>query len=196
MIQVEIPKLDFHHYLPVFFDGLREVEEPYAVLAEQGVYDMLTAGWSKVGERGGCDARRLPSCRPSAVFVSARASYSTKWWTFQRRAPHTRHTPQTTNHIRYTATRPTQVLPVIPQLIIPVKTALNTRQPEVMVKVLKVLQALVTCDTMKVLDLTTLTMTAVCATRAMHATRATHRTLHTPGANNEREWATLRSRAA
>lgn len=83
--KVEIPKLDFHHYLPIFFDGLRELEEPYAFLAEQGVYDMLQAGWNKV-------------------------------------------------------------LPVIPQLIIPIKTALNTRVPEVMCKTLKVLQALVTCD--------------------------------------------------
>ena len=39
-----------------------------------------------------------------------------------------------------------KVLPVIPQLIIPIKTALNTRDPDVIVKVLKVLQALVNCD--------------------------------------------------
>jgi len=31
--KVEIGKLDFHHYLPVFFDGLRELESPYAFLA-------------------------------------------------------------------------------------------------------------------------------------------------------------------
>ncbi|CAM9256433.1 unnamed protein product [Scytosiphon promiscuus] len=83
--KVDIQKLDFHHYLPIFFDGLRELEMPYAFLAEQGVYDMLSAGSNKV-------------------------------------------------------------LPVIPQLIIPIKTALNTRQKAVIVKVLKVLQALVTCD--------------------------------------------------
>lgn len=84
--KVDIQKLDFHHYLPIFFDGLREIEEPYAFLGEQGVYDMMSAGWMKV-------------------------------------------------------------LPVIPQLIIPIKTALNTRQKKVIVKVLKVMQALVTCDT-------------------------------------------------
>lgn len=83
--KVEIQKLDYHHYLPIFFDGLREVEAPYNFIAEQGVYDMLQAGAHKV-------------------------------------------------------------LPVIPQLIIPVKIALNTRNKFVMVKVLKVLQALVTCD--------------------------------------------------
>eukprot|EP00341_Mesodinium_pulex_P000796 CAMPEP_0116936002 /NCGR_PEP_ID=MMETSP0467-20121206/30622_1 /TAXON_ID=283647 /ORGANISM="Mesodinium pulex, Strain SPMC105" /LENGTH=302 /DNA_ID=CAMNT_0004617489 /DNA_START=47 /DNA_END=955 /DNA_ORIENTATION=- len=83
--KVEIQKLDFHHYLPIFFDGLREVEQPYAFVAEQAVLDMLEAGYMKV-------------------------------------------------------------LPVIPQLIIPIKTALNTRDKEVIVKVLKILQALVNCD--------------------------------------------------
>ena len=34
----------------------------------------------------------------------------------------------------------------MPQLIIPIKTALNTRSKPVIVKVLKVLQALVACD--------------------------------------------------
>jgi hypothetical protein len=84
--KVEIQKLDFHHYLPIFFDGLREVEEPFAFVAEQAVLDMLEAGSHKV-------------------------------------------------------------LPVIPQLIIPIKIALNTRQKEVMVKTFKILQALVNCDT-------------------------------------------------
>jgi hypothetical protein len=36
-----------------------------------------------------------------------------------------------------------KILPVIPQLIIPIKTALNTREPTVIVIVLKVLQQLV-----------------------------------------------------
>ena len=27
--KVDVTKLDYHHYLPIFFDGLREVEEPY-----------------------------------------------------------------------------------------------------------------------------------------------------------------------
>merc|ERR1712031_2206 len=39
-----------------------------------------------------------------------------------------------------------KVLPVLPQLIIPIKEALNTRDPEVIVKVLKVLQQLCTCE--------------------------------------------------
>ena len=32
-----IDKLDYHHYLPIFFDGLREKEDPYRFLATQGV---------------------------------------------------------------------------------------------------------------------------------------------------------------
>ena len=84
--KVDIDQLDFHHYLPIFFDGLRETEEPYRFMARQGVRDMLQQG----GE--------------------------------------------------------SKVLSVIPQLIIPVKTALNTRDREVVVCVLKVLQQLVKCE--------------------------------------------------
>merc|ERR1712139_389820 len=80
--KVDIEKLDYHHYLPIFMDGLREKEDPYRFLAVQGTYDMLDKGGSKI-------------------------------------------------------------LPVVPQLIIPVKTALNTRDPNVMGTTLKVLQALV-----------------------------------------------------
>lgn len=80
--KVDIEKLDYHHYLPIFFDGLREKEEPYRFLAVEGVFNMLEHGGSKI-------------------------------------------------------------LPVIPQLIIPIKTALNTRDPSVICIVLKVLQQLV-----------------------------------------------------
>jgi hypothetical protein len=80
--KVEKEKLDYHHYLPIFFDGLREKEEPYRFLAVQGCYDLLESGGSKI-------------------------------------------------------------LPTIPQLIIPIKTALNSRDPEIICTVLKVLQQLV-----------------------------------------------------
>ncbi|EQC26213.1 hypothetical protein SDRG_15949 [Saprolegnia diclina VS20] len=83
--KVDITKLDFHHYLPIFFDGLREIEEPYAFLAEQGIKDMMVNASSKV-------------------------------------------------------------LPVIPQLIIPIKNALNTRKASIIVKTLHILQLMVTCD--------------------------------------------------
>ena len=69
-VQVDVSKLDYHHYLPIFFDGVRETQQPYKFLAVKGVEDMLKAGGSKI-------------------------------------------------------------LPVIPQLIIPIKTALNTRDTEV-----------------------------------------------------------------
>lgn len=39
--KVEIERLDYHHYLPIFFDGIREVEEPYRFLATKGVEDLL-----------------------------------------------------------------------------------------------------------------------------------------------------------
>ena len=83
--QVSIGSLDFHHYLPLFFDGLREVENPYAFIAEKGVEDMILHGAHKI-------------------------------------------------------------LAVIPQLIIPIKTALNTRNESVMVRVIRILQYLVKCD--------------------------------------------------
>jgi len=83
--KVDIQQLDYHHYLPIFFEGIREKVDPYRFLAVQGVFDMLEKGGAKV-------------------------------------------------------------LPVIPQLIIPVKTALNTRDSEIIGITLKILQALVTCS--------------------------------------------------
>eukprot|EP01062_Namystynia_karyoxenos_P069273 TRINITY_DN647_c0_g1_i1.p1 TRINITY_DN647_c0_g1~~TRINITY_DN647_c0_g1_i1.p1 ORF type:complete len:293 (+),score=128.50 TRINITY_DN647_c0_g1_i1:97-975(+) len=80
--KVDIEKLDYHHYLPIFFDGLREKENPYRFLSVQGCFDLLEKGGSKI-------------------------------------------------------------LPTIPQLIIPIKTALNTRDPDIIVTMLKVLQQLV-----------------------------------------------------
>jgi len=46
--QVEIEKLDYHHYLPLFFDGLCETVHPYEFFARQGIHDMLEHGGSKV----------------------------------------------------------------------------------------------------------------------------------------------------
>eukprot|EP00798_Chlamydomonas_sp_ICE-L_P015787 gene15787-21909_t len=80
--KVDIEKLDYHHYLPIFFDGIRETQEPYRFLSVKGVEDMLKAGGSKI-------------------------------------------------------------LPVIPQLIIPMKTALNTREHSIMCIALQLLQKLV-----------------------------------------------------
>lgn len=45
---MEIEKLDFHHYLPLFFDGLCETVHPYEFFARQGVHDMLEHGGSEI----------------------------------------------------------------------------------------------------------------------------------------------------
>uniref|UniRef100_F6TDH4 Parkin coregulated n=1 Tax=Monodelphis domestica TaxID=13616 RepID=F6TDH4_MONDO len=82
LFEVEIEKLDYHHYLPLFFDGLCEMTFPYEFFARQGIHDMLEHGGNKI-------------------------------------------------------------LPVIPQLIIPIKNALNLRNRQVICVTLKVLQHLV-----------------------------------------------------
>ncbi|KAH8301831.1 hypothetical protein KR059_012522, partial [Drosophila kikkawai] len=79
---VDIDKLDYSLYLPLFFDGLAETKHPYKTYARQGVTDLLLAG----GER---------------------------------------------------------IHPVIPQLILPLKNALSTRNLEVMCTTLKIIQQLV-----------------------------------------------------
>merc|ERR1719221_1889180 len=80
--KVDVDKLDYHHYLPIFFDGIREKEDPYRFLSIQGVTDMLEKGGGKI-------------------------------------------------------------LPVVPQLIVPIKTALNTRDPDIVAPTLKIIQTLV-----------------------------------------------------
>lgn len=87
--KVNFNKLDYHHYLPIFFDGIREQQEPYQFLARQGTYDLLSEGKSTG-----------------------------------------------------------KLLSVIPQLIIPIKCALNTRDPTIVCEMLKVLQKLVTSGDM------------------------------------------------
>ncbi|XP_074548213.1 parkin coregulated gene protein isoform X2 [Halichoeres trimaculatus] len=81
-VVVEFDKLDYHHFLPLFFDGLRETVHPYEVFAREGVHDLLKNGGSKI-------------------------------------------------------------LPVVPQLILPIRSALNTRNHQVMCTTMKVLQHLV-----------------------------------------------------
>ncbi|XP_018575759.1 parkin coregulated gene protein homolog [Anoplophora glabripennis] len=80
--KAEISKLDFHYYLPMFFEGLCETENPYKLFAQQGIHDMLTHGGPKI-------------------------------------------------------------FPCIPQLIIPIKDALKTKNKEVMCTTLRVLQHLI-----------------------------------------------------
>jgi hypothetical protein len=83
--KVEPEKLDYMHYLPIFFDGLLDKTEPFSFLASQGVSDMLRVGRS-------------------------------------------------------------QVLAVLPQLIVPIRRCLNAKDPVIVCRVLNVLQQLVQCD--------------------------------------------------
>ncbi|XP_014806721.1 PREDICTED: parkin coregulated gene protein isoform X2 [Calidris pugnax] len=46
--KVEIEKLDYHYYLPLFFDGLCEMTFPYDFFARQGIHDMLEHGGNKI----------------------------------------------------------------------------------------------------------------------------------------------------
>lgn len=80
--KVDIETLDYHHFLPLFFDGLTETAFPYELFARQGIHDMLDRGGHKI-------------------------------------------------------------LPVIPQLIIPIRNALNTRNHQVMCTTMKIMQHLV-----------------------------------------------------
>jgi len=77
-----IDDLDFHIYLPIFCDGLREVDDPYRFLAVQGVIDMIEAA-------------------------------------------------------------PDKVLPVVPQIVMPLKAALSTRDPTIICPVLKIVMMMV-----------------------------------------------------
>ena len=79
--------LDYHHYLPIFFDGLRETEDPYWFFSFYGSLDLINQG-------------------------------------------------------------PTKILPVVPQLIIPLKKALNTKDPEILCRCIAIVQALVKADTL------------------------------------------------
>ncbi|MEN2497773.1 MAG: hypothetical protein MHMPM18_002126 [Marteilia pararefringens] len=46
--KIDINKIDYHHYLPLFFDGLREVDYPYSFIATKGVEDLLKFGNDKI----------------------------------------------------------------------------------------------------------------------------------------------------
>jgi hypothetical protein len=46
--KVSAESLDYHHYLPIFFDGCREKFDPYRSFAIMGTYDLLDKGGSKI----------------------------------------------------------------------------------------------------------------------------------------------------
>ena len=80
--KVELEMLDYHHYLPIFFEGLREPEDPSKFLADRGCEEMILGGRDKI-------------------------------------------------------------LPVLPQLIIPIKNALQTKVTDTVVRTLRKIQLLV-----------------------------------------------------
>lgn len=45
---VDVKKLDYTLYLPLFFDGLSETRHPYKTYARQGVQDLLQAGGNRI----------------------------------------------------------------------------------------------------------------------------------------------------
>ncbi|MPC27442.1 Parkin coregulated gene protein [Portunus trituberculatus] len=46
--RVDVEKLDYHHYLPLFFDGLRETTHPYDFFSRAGIRDLLGRGGDKI----------------------------------------------------------------------------------------------------------------------------------------------------
>lgn len=46
--KAKIAELDYSHYLPKFFDGIREKQDPYRFLAIQGTFDLLEQGGAKM----------------------------------------------------------------------------------------------------------------------------------------------------
>jgi hypothetical protein len=46
--KVDIEVLDYHHYLPIFFEGLREPDEPMKFLADKGTDELIEKGPDKI----------------------------------------------------------------------------------------------------------------------------------------------------
>lgn len=48
MWTMDLNKLNYHLYLPLFFDGLSEADHPYKTYARQGVRDLINFGRDKI----------------------------------------------------------------------------------------------------------------------------------------------------
>ena len=96
--KVDLDKLDYHHYLPAFLDGIREKEEPYRFMAVQGSYDLLGIGNSAPANANAAPGQLSP--------------------------------------------QQAKILSCVPQLIMPMKQALDTRDPEIVCVTLKIIQLL------------------------------------------------------
>ena len=46
--KVQLDMLDYHHYLPIFFDGLKEPMEPAKFLADRGCDELIEGGKDKI----------------------------------------------------------------------------------------------------------------------------------------------------
>ena len=42
--------MGYKYYFPIFLEGLRETQEPYKFLAEQGCYGLIARGQGKIKE--------------------------------------------------------------------------------------------------------------------------------------------------
>ena len=45
---VDLDKIDYNLFLPLFFDGLCETQHPYKTYARQGCHDLINHGGEKV----------------------------------------------------------------------------------------------------------------------------------------------------
>ena len=182
-----IDDLDFHIYLPIFCDGLREVDDPYRFLAVQGVIDMIEVTTSVLPWWPATHHRHRPSPRsppslpafpsppplpslPSVVAIAIAIAVRSFIIIIiiivvvvvvvvaiasHHRAPrpddatpHPPPHPSTTTRRRRDATRPKKaapdkVLPVVPQIVMPLKAALSTRDPTIICPVLKIVMMMV-----------------------------------------------------
>jgi len=48
--KTKVSQLNYNHYLPIFFEGLREKQDPYRFIAVQGTFDMLEEGGANIGK--------------------------------------------------------------------------------------------------------------------------------------------------
>ena len=129
--KVEIQKLDFHHYLPIFFDGLREQEYPFSFVAEQGASHHIVLHHFILL------LSYVTSCHFTQRGITVHGtSHTSLFFSFFNPFRHLRFTHFVSSGVMdMLEAGAHKVLPVIPQLIIPLKTALNTREKVVIVKV-------------------------------------------------------------
>jgi len=71
--KIQPNQLDYHHYLPIFFDGLREKMDPYRSLSIMGTLDLLDAGGLKI----------LPVV-PQLIIPIKSLSFENFFWFLQR----------------------------------------------------------------------------------------------------------------